>query len=222
MRKASVSARLFDDLEGRSPSQESLGEGAVVLRAFASGRDQELKRALEAVAAVAPFRHMETPGGYRMSVAMTNCGGFGWVTDRRGYRYDSTDPDSKKPWPAMPMAFLDLAAQAAAEAGYAGFLPDACLINRYEPGSRLSLHQDRNERDFDAPIVSVSLGLSAVFLFGGHERGERAQRVPVFHGDVVVWGGPSRLVFHGVAPLKDGNHSLMGRERINLTLRRAR
>jgi alkylated DNA repair protein (DNA oxidative demethylase) len=165
---------------------------------------------------------MITPGGYRMSVAMTNCGDFGWVSDRRGYRYDGLDPDSGKHWPAMPKAFLDLAARAALEAGYPGFVPDACLINRYEPGTRLTLHQDKNEADFDAPIVSVSLGLPATFLFGGAERRDRPRRVRLFHGDVAVWGGPSRLAFHGIASLGEGHHPELGRQRINLTLRRAR
>ena len=157
-----------------------------------------------------------------MSVAMTNCGDYGWVTDRSGYRYDRHDPDSGRPWPALPAVFLDLAERAAAAGGYPGFVPDACLINQYEPGSRLSLHQDRNEKDFGAPIVSVSLGLPATFLFGGDERTDRTRKVRVLHGDVAVWGGPSRLAFHGVAPLKDGEHEKLGRRRINLTLRRAR
>ena len=201
---------------------EELAAGARLLRGFAVAHDADLAAALDAVVAAAPFRHMITPGGFRMSVAMTNCGAYGWVTDRRGYRYDGLDPLSGRPWPAMPAAFLDLAERAASEAGYSGFIPDACLINRYEPGARLSLHQDRNERDFSAPIVSLSLGLPAVFLFGGGERRDRPRRVRVFHGDVAVWGGPSRMAFHGIAPLADGRHALMGRARINLTLRRAR
>jgi alkylated DNA repair protein (DNA oxidative demethylase) len=164
---------------------------------------------------------MVTPGGFRMSVAMTNCGDAGWVSDRSGYRYDAIDPDSGKRWPAMPPVFADLAARAAGRAGFDGFATDACLINCYEPGARLSLHQDRNERDFDAPIVSVSLGLPAVFLFGGARRTDRPMRVPLEHGDVVVWGGPARLAFHGVAELHDGTHPLVGCRRINLTFRKA-
>jgi alkylated DNA repair protein (DNA oxidative demethylase) len=156
-----------------------------------------------------------------MSAAMTNCGAAGWVTDRTGYRYDASDPASGRRWPEMPPAFGEVAARAAAEAGFAGFVADACLVNRYEPGARLSLHQDRNERAFDSPIVSVSLGLPATFLFGGLRRSDRPRRVPLEHGDVVVWGGPSRLVFHGVLPLEDGTHPRLGRQRINLTLRRA-
>jgi len=173
------------------------------------------------VLAEAPLRHMVTPGGFQMSVAMTNCGAFGWISDRSGYRYDTVDPDSGRCWPAMPASFLTLARQAAAEAGFFSFEPNACLINRYEVGARLTLHQDRNERDFAQPIVSLSLGLPAVFLFGGPKRSDRAQRIGLAHGDVVVWGGPARLNHHGVLALKDGHHALTGRCRINLTLRRA-
>lgn len=222
MKTRGVTGDLFDDLSKRPRSREPLAEGAVVLRALALDPDGVLRKGLEDIVAQAPFRHMITPGGYRMSVAMTNCGGLGWVSDRRGYRYDGLDPDSGKSWPVMPQAFLDLAALAASEAGYPGFVPDACLINRYEPGTRLTLHQDKNEADFDAPIVSVSLGLPATFLFGGAERRDRPRRVRLFHGDVAVWGGPSRLAFHGIAPLAEGHHPDWDRQRINLTLRRAR
>jgi alkylated DNA repair protein (DNA oxidative demethylase) len=164
---------------------------------------------------------MATPGGFRMSVAMTNCGSAGWITDRKGYRYDALDPDSGLPWPALPTAFADLAVRAASAAGFDNFAPDACLLNRYAPGARMSLHQDRNERDWGKPIVSISLGLPAKFLFGGPKRSDRPQRVELHHGDMVVWGGPARLNFHGVAPLADGLHPVLGRERINLTLRQA-
>ena len=164
---------------------------------------------------------MVTPGGWTMSVAMTNCGQAGWVTDRTGYRYDAIDPMTGRPWPAMPRTFADLAAEAAATAGFSGFRPDACLVNRYTPGARLSLHQDRNERDFDQPIVSVSLGLPAIFLWGGKTRAETVRRCPLIHGDVVVWGGPDRLTFHGVHTLADGEHRLTGACRFNLTFRRA-
>ena len=194
----------------------------MLLRGFARPLERELMAALHTIAAQAPFRHMQTPGGHQMSVAMTNCGGVGWITDRRGYRYDAVDPLSQQSWPGMPPAFLDLAAKAAAEAGFAGFSPDACLINRYEPGARMSLHQDRDERDFGAPIVSVSLGLPAIFLWGGLKRSDKPQRFRLEHGDVVVWGGVSRLYFHGVAPLAEGEHALLGRHRINLTFRKAR
>ena len=164
---------------------------------------------------------MVTPGGLTMSVAMTNCGALGWVTDRRGYRYSALDPESDLPWPALPASFRRLAQDAAAVAGYAAFEPDACLVNRYEPGAKLSLHQDADERDFTQPIVSVSLGVPATFLFGGLRRADKTQRIALADGDVVVWGGPARMRFHGVLPLKDGQHSRLGAQRINLTFRKA-
>jgi alkylated DNA repair protein (DNA oxidative demethylase) len=181
----------------------------------------KLVAAVDETTAVAPFRNMVTPGGFRMSVGMTNCGRAGWVTDRKGYRYDQIDPMTGAPWPTMPQSFRLLAASAAAAGGYPGFEPDACLINQYEPGTRLSLHRDENERDLTAPIVSVSLGLPAVFLFGGNRRSDRPQRILLESGDVVVWGGPDRLVYHGVAPLAEGNNPLTGNRRINLTFRKA-
>jgi DNA oxidative demethylase len=196
-------------------------EGAVLLRGFAAREEGALLRAVAAVERATPFRHMETPGGFRMSAARTNCGAAGWITDRKGYRYEPCDPLSGAPWPGMPADFAALAAAAANEAGFAAYAPDACLINRYEPGARMTLHQDRDERDFSAPIVSVSLGLPAIFLWGGHERRGRPRRIPLESGDVVVWGGPARLVFHGVAELPDGEHEAAGRCRINLTLRKA-
>lgn len=207
-------------LHGIAGRQE-LGPAALLLRGRALAVERPLLAAIEAVAAAAPFRRMITPGGFEMSVAMTNCGTAGWVTDRRGYRYDALDPLSGGRWPPMPTVFRDLATAAAAEAGFPGFTPDACLVNRYEPGARLSLHQDKDERDLSHPVVSVSLGLPAVFQFGGATRGARALRVPLFHGDVVVWGGPSRLFYHGVLALKDGGHPLLGRRRFNLTFRKA-
>ena len=200
---------------------EPLAEGAAVLRRWAETDAAVLMTAIGKIAAAALFRHMTTPGGYRMSVAMTNCGRAGWVTDRTGYRYDANDPITGRPWPAMPPPFRRLAERAAAAAGFDGFAPDSCLINRYEPGTRLSLHQDRNERDFSAPIVSVSLGLPAVFQFGGLRRSDRPRRLRLKSGDIVVWGGPNRLAFHGVGPLADGEHALTGRCRINLTFRKA-
>jgi DNA oxidative demethylase len=212
---------LFGDADPPGPEREDLAPGAVLLRGRALPLEAELLAAIADIAAAAPFRRMVTPGGYEMSVAMTNCGRAGWVTDRRGYRYDPIDPESGRPWPAMPDAFRRLAAEAAAEAGYPGFAPDACLVNRYEPGARLSLHQDKDERDFGHPIVSVSLGLPAVFQFGGLRRADRPARIALHHGDVVVWGGPSRLRHHGVPALKDGEHPKLGRMRINLTFRKA-
>ncbi len=216
-----MTADLFDSAGDVLPSHEAMADGAVLLRGFARASEHELLRALEDVTALAPFRHMSTPGGFEMSVAMTNCGHCGWITDGRGYRYGADDPVSGKPWPAMPSAFRELAVRAAMEGGFAGFTPDACLINRYTPGARMSLHQDKDETDFSAPIVSVSLGLPAIFLFGGSKRSDKPARYRLQHGDVVVWGGPSRLFFHGVAPLADGEHALLGSKRINLTFRKA-
>ena len=203
------------------PPRLPLAPGAWLLRGFALGQAEALLHAVEGVTASAPLRHLITPGGFTMSVAMSNCGALGWTSSRAGYRYSATDPLSGQAWPAMPACLLSLAVQAAAEAGYANFQPDACLINCYEPGARMSLHQDRDEHDMSAPIVSVSLGLPAVFLFGGLQRSDRPTRCPLMHGDVVVWGGPSRLAFHGVAPLAEGEHTLLGKRRINLTFRRA-
>lgn len=196
-------------------------DGAVLLAGFALPVEHALLADIAAVAEAAPFRHMVTPGGFTMSVAMTSCGEAGWVTDRKGYRYAAADPETGRPWPAMPAAFADLATRAAAEAGFPGFTPDSCLVNRYEPGARLSLHQDRNERDDAQPIVSVSLGLPATFLFGGLERSDPTRRIPVVHGDVAVWGGPARMAYHGVLALPDGEHPLTGRHRFNLTFRLA-
>ena len=212
---------LFPDEPAVEQRDESLAPGALLLRGFARNRGSELLEALGAVTARAPFRFLTTPGGYRMSVAMTNCGTAGWISDRTGYRYGPQDPLTGQQWPAMPVVFATLAAGAALAAGFPAFAPDACLMNQYEPGSRLSLHQDKDEQDYNAPIVSVSLGLPAVFLFGGGLRTDKTQRVPLAHGDVVVWGGPARLRYHGVLPLKDGEHPLVGRRRINLTFRKA-
>lgn len=191
------------------------------MRELASPQAAELLTDLQNVLALAPLRHMVTPGGLRMSVAMSNCGPLGWVSDRRGYRYDQVDPDNNRPWPPMPVSFRDLATCAAAQAGFDAFDADACLINCYAPGARLNLHQDRDERDFTQPIVSVSLGLPAVFLFGGASRSEKATRIELNHGDVIAWGGAARLRYHGVLALKDGQHPLTGRCRFNLTFRRA-
>jgi alkylated DNA repair protein (DNA oxidative demethylase) len=197
-----------------------LGPGAMLLRDFAREAEAGLIAAIQAIAAAAPFRRMVTPGGFTMSAAMTNCGEAGWVTDRTGYRYSAADPVSGKPWPAMPEPFLALAARAALKAGYPGFAPDSCLINYYLPGARMSLHQDRQEKALEAPVVSVSLGLQAIFLWGGKIRGERPLRIALHHGDVVVWGGESRLNFHGIAPVKAGSHPLVGEMRYNMTFRK--
>ena len=200
---------------------EPLAPGAVLLRGFAQPAAAALLADLHGVIDAAPLRHLVTPGGWRMSVAMTNCGALGWVSDATGYRYSAIDPDSGAAWPRMPASFAQLAHRAAAQAGFDGFAPDACLVNRYAPGARLSLHQDRDERDYGAPIVSVSLGLPAVFLFGGLRRADRPARVQLQHGDVVVWGGAARLRFHGVLPLAAGQHALLGAARVNLTFRKA-
>jgi DNA oxidative demethylase len=212
---------LFDLAPTAEPQSQSLGAGATLLPGFALASSAQLLQEIQAVSQRSPFRHLVTPGGFRMSVAMTNCGEVGWVSDRTGYRYDAYDPTTGLRWPAMPAALSELATHAAAQGGFADFRPDACLINRYEPGSRLSLHQDKDERDLGAPVVSVSLGLQAVFLFGGPRRDDATRPIPLAHGDVVVWGGPSRLWYHGVRPLKDGEHPEVGRQRINLTFRKA-
>ena len=204
-----------------APTRAPLAPGAMLLRGFAAADATALLADLQGVLAAAPLRRMVTPGGFRMSVGMTNCGALGWVSNRAGYRYDAIDPETGRRWPALPASFLSLARHAAAAAGFADFTPDACLVNRYEPGARLTLHQDRNERDLREPIVSVSLGLPALFLFGGSKRSDPTTRVPLAHGDVVVWGGPARLRYHAVLALKDGQHVATGRCRINLTLRRA-
>jgi len=217
----SVGAALGDLLAGTLAEAEVLAPGALLLRGFARDEAAALVAAVTQVAAAAPLRQMITPGGYRMSVAMTNCGAAGWVTDRAGYRYAPHDPETGKHWPAMPASFLRLAQTAAEDARFPNFSPDACLINRYEPGAKLSLHQDKDERDYSEPIVSVSLGLPAVFLWGGLRRSDRPRRLVIESGDVAVWGGPSRFTFHGIAPLTEGEHPLTGSARINLTLRKA-
>jgi DNA oxidative demethylase len=214
-------ATLFDELPCEDREPINLAPGAVLLPAFALERAIVLTARLDEVVAASPFRKMMMRGGFQMSVEMTNCGHLGWISDRSGYRYESVDPLTGSNWPAMPVEFLKLAQEAAVRGGFQGFTPNACLVNRYEPKSRLSLHQDKDEKDFSAPIVSVSLGLPARFLFGGTERSDPTTSVPLHHGDVVVWGGPSRLRYHGVAPVHEGSHPLTGRYRVNLTFRRA-
>lgn len=218
---APLTLPLFGEPHDDLPATEVFAPGAMLLRGFALPHAQQLLSEVAAIAARSPFRHMETPGGFRMSVAITNCGALGWVSDRRGYRYAGVDPLTEQPWPAMPDAFHALAARAAAAAGYSGFVADACLVNRYAIGARVTTHQDKNERDFDRPIVSVSLGLPAVFQFGGLARGGRMLRIPVVHGDVAVWGGDSRMAYHAVMPIKEGVHPATGAVRINLTMRMA-
>lgn len=202
--------------------QQPLGPGSVILRRFAAATDTVFVNAINDIALQAPFRHMQTPGGFTMSAAMTNCGLVGWISDTTGYRYTTEDPLSGKPWPPLPASFIQLANRAATAAGFQNYQPEVCLINRYEPGAKMSLHQDKNERDFSQPIVSVSLGLPMTFLFGGMKRKDKPDRIQLQHGDVVVWGGEDRLRYHGVLALKDGDHPLLGRCRINLTFRKAR
>ncbi|MFJ7281706.1 DNA oxidative demethylase AlkB [Pseudomonas sp. NPDC099000] len=213
---------LFADAEPeQEPRREQIGEQSCVLRGFALPRLEQLLPALEAVLTAAPFRQMVTPGGFTMSVALSSCGTWGWTTDRSGYQYTRNDPQTGQPWPEMPDVFFELAQAAAREAGFADFVPDSCLINRYVPGAKMSLHQDKNEGSYAAPIVSVSLGLPAMFLFGGFERSDKSQRIPLLHGDIVVWGGVDRLRYHGVLPIKDGHHPRLGEQRINFTFRTA-
>jgi alkylated DNA repair protein (DNA oxidative demethylase) len=225
MRYEPMNPQTFDLFADAEPEQQpkcvQIGEHSCVLRGFALPWLDRVLPALEIVLAAAAFRQMVTPGGFTMSVALSSCGTLGWTTDRSGYRYTRHDPQTGKPWPAMPEVFLQLAQAAAREAGFADFVPDSCLINRYVPGSKMSLHQDKDEHDFAAPIVSVSLGLPAMFLFGGFERSDKSQRIPLLHGDIVVWGGVDRLRYHGVLPIKDGTHPQLGEQRINFTFRTA-
>jgi DNA oxidative demethylase len=212
---------LFDDLP--LPSEDlhnTLAPGAVLMRGFGRAGDVQILQAVESVIAQAPLRHLQTPGGYTMSVQTTRCGSMGWVSEPGGYRYAASNPGTQQPWPAMPPYLLDFAVRAATQAGYPDFVPDSCMINQYLPGNKLGLHQDRDERDLRAPVVSLSLGLPAVFLFGGLQRTGKTQRYRLAHGDVVVWGGPSRLAFHGVLPVADGDHALVGRRRVNVTFRK--
>ena len=205
----------------QQPRREQIGEQSYVLRGFALPWLERLLPALEAVLTAAPFRQMVTPGGFTMSVALSSCGTFGWTTDRSGYRYTRHDPQTGQPWPRMPEVFLQMAQAASQAAGFSEFVPDSCLINRYIPGAKMSLHQDKDEHSYAAPIVSVSLGLPAMFLFGGVARSDKSQRIPLLHGDIVVWGGVDRLRYHGVLPIKDGHHPRLGEQRINFTFRTA-
>jgi alkylated DNA repair protein (DNA oxidative demethylase) len=209
------------DLFEATRATEKLDEGAYLFPAFCLLEAAILHQTALAIAAKNPFRNLITPGGHTMSVAMTNCGAAGWVSDRRGYRYATIDPLTNTPWQPMPPAFAALAARAAAAAGFENFTPDVCLINRYDPGTKLHLHIDRDEHDYAHPIVSASLGLPAIFMWGGPARTDKPRRYVLYHGDVVVWGGASRRHYHGVSPLKPGIHTLTGTSRINLTFRKA-
>jgi alkylated DNA repair protein (DNA oxidative demethylase) len=212
---------LFSDVTEKPVWSEQLGPGSFLLHGFVLRSAELIYADLQKIATQASFRQMLTPGGLKMSVAITNCGAMGWISDRQGYRYAACDPLTDSPWPSLPPSFLLLAQSAAQQAGYLDFVPDACLINRYGVGTKMSLHQDRNERDFTAPIVSVSLGLPAVFMFGGAVRNDKYANVLLEHGDVMVWGGPDRLRFHGIKQLKSGDHPLCGNTRFNLTFRKA-
>ena len=212
----------FDLFAQENPQwREDICEGAVVLRSFALSDESVLLNDIAKIIAAAPLRKMFTPSGLPMSVATTSCGDAGWVSDHQGYRYSKYDAYSKQPWPSMPASFLRVAINAALAAGFENFLPDSCLINCYQVAAKMSLHQDKNEKDFTQPIVSISLGVPALFLFGGLQRNAKTIRVPLLHGDVVVWGGPARLNFHGVLPIKAAVHPLLGEQRINLTFRKA-
>ncbi len=212
---------LFDDLPlAAHELRTAMAPGAVLLRGLGRADDVAMLAAAQTVIAQAPLRPMQTPGGHTMSIQISRCGSMGWVSEPGGYRYAASNPQTRQPWPAIPPGLVDFAVRAAAEAGYPGFVPDSCLINQYLPGNKLGLHQDRDERDLRAPVVSLSLGLTATFLFGGLQRTGKTQRYRLAHGDVVVWGGPSRLAFHGVLPVADGHHPLLGRRRINLTFRK--
>ncbi|RFF30188.1 DNA oxidative demethylase AlkB [Wenzhouxiangella sediminis] len=216
----SFSGQLFDNAAPEG-SAERFSEGAVLFHGRLNEYAEAIIEAIRDIDREAPFRHLVTPGGHRMSVSMTSCGDLGWMTDRKGYRYTETDPDSDRPWPPMPELFSELAGEAAEEAGFPGYRPDACLINRYRPGAKLSLHQDKDEQDYSHPVVSFSLGLPATFLWGGFRRKDKPDRLLLEHGDVLVWGGPDRLRYHGILPLPEGEHPLMGAQRINLTFRKA-
>ena len=213
---------LFADEDLQQPARlQSISEQGFVLRGFALPWAEALLQALAGVLIQSPFRHMQTPGGFTMSARLSSCGELGWTSDCNGYSFSPVDPLRNQPWPAMPDTFLALAEAAAGAAGFEHFVPDACLINCYVPGAKMSLHQDKNERSLEAPIVSISLGLPAVFQFGGFERSDPAQRISLFHGDIVVWGGVDRLRYHGVLPIQPGQHPVLGEQRINITLRKA-
>jgi alkylated DNA repair protein (DNA oxidative demethylase) len=197
----------------------TLGSRSFILKDFASSEAASLLADINSITTQSPLRHMTTRRGYQMAAEMTNCGQLGWVSDSRGYRYQAEDPLTGQPWPDMPASFLLLAEKAAQTCGFDNFIPDVCLINRYHPRAGMGLHQDKDEQDFSQPIVSVSLGIPAVFLFGGLSRSDKPVAHLLEHGDVVVWGGEDRLRFHGISPLKLAHHALTGQCRFNLTFR---
>lgn len=203
------------------PQKLEIIKDVYLLSGFVAPFEVQLVADLNAVILAAPLRQMMTPSGFSMSVTTTSCGELGWVSDKKGYRYSPVDPVSNKPWPAMPSSFKQLAQNVAATAGFANFDPDACLINCYQPATKMGLHQDKDEQDFTQPIVSVSLGVPAMFQMGGFVRADKTLKFPLYHGDVLVWGGASRLRFHGVLPIKAANHPAFGTRRVNLTFRKA-
>lgn len=208
------------DVEPQDPLP--IAEGAVLLRGWAAVNDAQWLAAVRQVLAQQPFQAAYTASGLPMSVRTSNCGSWGWAASRSGYGYTRSDPDSGRPWPEMPI-FLKLQAQAlASAAGYLAFDPDVCLINSYELGAKMGLHHDADEKDKAAPIVSVSLGLPCTFVWGGLQRSDPVRSFALEHGDVLVWGGASRMVFHGVRPLRAGQHHLLGAQRWNLTFRMVR
>lgn len=210
---------LFDTFK---PSKEQITKDTYLLHGFALGASEHLLLAdMQTVIVAAPLRNMMTKMGFSMSAAMSNCGVLGWVSDKSGYRYDAHDPETGEPWPAMPASFLQLATSAATECGFSNFAPDACLINQYKIGASMGLHQDKNELDFNHPIVSVSLGNPAVFQFGGLNRSDKTLKITLNHGDVVVWGNEARLNHHAIMPLQANNHRVLGAYRYNLTFRKA-
>jgi alkylated DNA repair protein (DNA oxidative demethylase) len=216
----STSARPNRDATRALSGSGPIAPDVTLLRGFAA--TASLRAAIGAIAAAAPFRHLTTPGGGRMSVAMTNCGAWGWHSDARGYRYVARDPDSDAPWPAMPPSFRVLAVEAAAAGGFDGFEPDCCLVNRYLVGAQMGAHRDFDELDLRHPIVSVSIGLPALFLWYGATRRGPALRVPLADGDVVVFGGSARAGYHGVRRLAAPEPGVAATVRYNLTFRRAR
>lgn len=203
------------------PQQQQILEDVYLLQGFALSGAAHLVADLHAVIQIAPLRQMLTPSGLMMSVLTSSCGKRGWISDKKGYRYSTIDPISGQTWPEMPDSFITLAQQAAAIAGFENFAPDSCLINSYASGAKMGLHQDKDERDFTQPIVSVSLGVAAMFQMGGFKRGEQALKFALHHGDVLVWGRTARLRFHGVLPVKAATHPAFGERRVNLTFRKA-
>lgn len=201
------------------PLREELEAGAVLLRQFATPQAATLLQTLHRLTRQAPFRHMRTPGGGTMSAAMASCGALGWVSSTQGYTYTPVDPASQQPWPAMPASFVSLAQDAAKAAGYAGFTPNACLLNRYQNDSHMGLHQDRDEGDTTHPIVSLSLGRTGLFMWGGQNRRDKIRTIALEHGDVLVWGGPARLHYHGIKGLGPNPHPLTEQTRYNITFR---